>query len=77
MDNDGYVFNSGLSPTKKSSIIANVTDMSGDYGTTSAAARKLIENSLIKVAILTLVQVNLLFSKRVHLWIIGYYCETT
>ena len=27
MENDGYVFNSGLSPTKKSSIIANITDM--------------------------------------------------
>ena len=42
MVNDGYVFNSGLSPTKKSSIIANVTDLLGDYGTTSAAARKII-----------------------------------
>ena len=48
MENDGYVFNSGLSPTKKSSIIANITDMLCDYGTTSAAARKQIENSLIK-----------------------------
>ena len=47
MENDGYVF-SGLSPTKKSSIIANITDMLSDYGTTSAAARKQIENSLIK-----------------------------
>lgn len=42
------MFNSGLSPTKKSSIIANITDMLCDYGTSSAAARKQIENSLIK-----------------------------
>ena len=48
VENDGYVFNSGISPTKKSSIIANITDMLSDYGTTSAAARKQIENSLIK-----------------------------
>ena len=48
MENDGYVFNTGLSPTKKSSIIANITNMLCDYGTTSSAARKQIENSLIK-----------------------------
>jgi hypothetical protein len=48
MENDGYVFNSGPSPTEKSSIIVNITHMLGDYGTTSAAARKQIENSLVK-----------------------------
>ena len=48
MGNDGYVFNAGLSPTKKQSIIANVSDMLSDYGTTPAAARKQIENSLVK-----------------------------
>jgi hypothetical protein len=48
MGNDGYVFSTGLSPTKKQSIIANVSDMLSDYGTTPAAARKQIENSLVK-----------------------------
>lgn len=48
MGNDGYVFNSGLSPTKKVSIVSNVTDLFGDYGTTAVAARKQIELSLIK-----------------------------
>ena len=48
MGNDGYVFNSGLSPTKKVSMISNVTDMFSDYGTTAVAARKQIEQSLVK-----------------------------
>ena len=48
MGNDGYVFNTGLSPTKKSSIISSITDMMSDYGTTSAAARRQIEHSLVK-----------------------------
>jgi hypothetical protein len=47
MDNDGYVFNSGLSPAKKSSIISCITDMLSEYGTTAAAARKQIEQSLV------------------------------
>ena len=38
--NDGYVFNSGLSPSKRTSIIANVSDLLSDYSTTPAAARK-------------------------------------
>ena len=46
--NDGYVFNSGLSPSKRTSIIANVSDLLSDYSTTPAAARKQIERSLIK-----------------------------
>ena len=48
MGNDGYVFNSGLSPTKKISMISNVTDMFSDYGTTAVAARKQIEHSLVR-----------------------------
>ena len=48
MGNDGYVFNSGLSPSKKSSIISKISDLLSDYGTTPAAARKQIENSLVK-----------------------------
>ena len=48
MGNDGYVFDSGLSPTKKISMISNVTDMFSDYGTTDVAARKQIEHSLVK-----------------------------
>jgi hypothetical protein len=48
MGNDGYVFNSGLSPTKKMSMISNVTDMFSAYGTTAVAARKQIEQSLVK-----------------------------
>ena len=48
MGNDGYVFNSGLSPTKKISMISNVTDMFSDYSTTAVAARKQIEQSLVK-----------------------------
>ena len=48
MGNDGYVFNSGLSPTRKTSIISSISDMLSDYGTTPAAARKQIENSLVR-----------------------------
>ena len=48
MGNDSYVLNSGLNPTKKVSIISNVTDMFSDYGTTAVAARKQIEQSLVK-----------------------------
>ena len=48
MGNDGYVFSAGLSPTKKQAIIANISDMLSDYGTTPAAARKQIEHSLVK-----------------------------
>ena len=48
MGNDGYVFNSGLSPTKEISMISNVTDMFSAYGTTAVAARKQIEQSLVK-----------------------------
>jgi hypothetical protein len=48
MGNDGYVFNSGLSPSKKSSMISQISDLLSDYGTTPSAARKQIENSLVK-----------------------------
>ena len=48
MGNDGYVFNSGLSPTKRSSIVSSITDLMSDYGTTPAVVRKQIENSLVK-----------------------------
>ena len=48
LGNDGYVFNSGLSPSKRTSIIASVSDLLSDYSTTPAAARKQIERSLIK-----------------------------
>ena len=48
LGNDGYVFNSGLSPSKKTTIIANVSDLLNDYSTTPAAARKQIERSLVK-----------------------------
>lgn len=40
LGNDGYVFNSGLSSSKRTSIIASVSDLLGDYSTTPAAARK-------------------------------------
>ena len=48
LGNNGYVFNSGLSPSKKTSIIANVSDLSSDDSTTPATARKQIERSLVK-----------------------------
>jgi hypothetical protein len=46
MDNDGYVFISGLSPAKKSSIISCITDMLSDYGTTRQLLRGSRLNSL-------------------------------
>lgn len=48
MGNDGHIFNLCLSSTKKSTIAPNITDMLSDYGTPAAAARKQIENFLIK-----------------------------
>ena len=48
MGNDGYVFNSGISPTKELSIISKVTDMFSAYVTTAVAVRKPIEQSLVK-----------------------------
>jgi hypothetical protein len=60
MDNDGYVLKSGCTgqvstgmgasvrPEKKSAIISNITEMLSDCGTTAAAARKRIEQSLVK-----------------------------
>ena len=48
LDNDGYVFSAGLSPTKKESIISTVSDLLCDHGTTNAVVRKQIENSLVK-----------------------------
>ena len=48
MGNNGYVFNTGLSPSKRTSIVSNVVDLLSDYGTTPAAARKQIERSLVK-----------------------------
>ena len=48
LNNDGYVFNAGLSPSKKNSMILTVSDLLSDYGMTAAVAKKQIENALIK-----------------------------
>ena len=48
MGNDGYVFNSGLSPSKRSLIVTNLCDLLNDFGTTPAAAKRQIEHSLVK-----------------------------
>ena len=48
MGNDGYAFNSGLSPSKRSQIVANLCDLLSDFGTTPAAAKREIEHSLVK-----------------------------
>ena len=48
VSNDGYVFSTGLLPTKKPAIIANISDMLSDSDTTPAAVRKQIEHYLIK-----------------------------
>lgn len=45
---EGYVFNPGLSPTKRSSIVSSITDLMSDYRTTPAVVRKQIEHSLVK-----------------------------
>ena len=46
--NDGYVFYSGLSPSKRSLIVTNLCDLLNDFRTTPAAAKRQIENSLVK-----------------------------
>ena len=38
IENDGYVFDLGLSPTKKSSIISSFTDLLSDYSMKPSAA---------------------------------------
>ena len=48
MGNDGYVFNFGLSPVKRSLIVSNLSDMLSDFGTTPAAATRQIEHALVK-----------------------------
>ena len=48
MGNDGYDFNSGLSPSKRSQIVTNLCDLLSDFGTTPAAAKRQIEHSLVK-----------------------------
>ena len=48
IENDGYVFSAGISPTTKIKITSTVSDMLCDYGITNAAVRKQIENSLVK-----------------------------
>ena len=48
MGNDGYVFNNGLSPSRRTCIVSTVVDLLSDYGTTPAAAKKQIEHALVK-----------------------------
>ena len=48
LEDDDYVFRSGLCPSKKASIISTVSDLLSDYSTTNAVARRQIENSLLK-----------------------------
>lgn len=48
IENDGYVFNSGLSPSTKSSIVSNISNLLSDHGTTAAVARRQIESALVR-----------------------------
>lgn len=45
---DTFLTYGHISSTKKSTIVTNITDTLSDYGTPAAAARKQIENFLIK-----------------------------
>lgn len=48
LSNDGYIFNAGLSPSKKILMILTVSDLLSDYGMTAAVASKQVDNALIK-----------------------------
>ena len=48
MGNDGYVFNSGLSPAERSLIVSNLSVMLSDFGTMPAAATRQIGHALVK-----------------------------
>ena len=54
LGNDGYVFNNGLSPLKRASIVSSVVDLLSDYGTTPAAAKNKLNDHSLRVVLLDL-----------------------